>query len=86
LARGGSEALSMIQAAIIGQTFGLLSGVSKVFYIPAAVMLMVVESLASDLSGRFSWHSRRGTLKSLTKQANTKVLFLVGTQEQDVLQ
>lgn len=27
------------------------------------MILIVVESLASDLGGRFSWHSRRGTLK-----------------------
>jgi hypothetical protein len=49
-------------------------------------MLMVVESLASDVGGRFSWYSRRGKLKSLTNKVNTKVLFSVGTQEQDVLQ
>jgi hypothetical protein len=49
-------------------------------------VLTGIESLASDLGGRFSWNCRRGTLTRLTERANTKVLFSVGTQEQDVLQ
>lgn len=33
IARGGIEAIAMVQAAIIGQTFGLLSGVIILLYV-----------------------------------------------------
>ena len=69
LTRDKCEALAMTQAAVIGQTFGMLSGVCVVgssqrrFPLASCIMLMLQAAAQRFVSSTgFSWHCDYGKL------------------------